>query len=89
MPDVSLFELADAVYGPLEVILMKAGKFDVPEYKKVVEHFNVVKYLERNSLLRPWIADQEKGLEFPDLRIKCVDGKLSVDVFAKLTNSFT
>ena len=35
------------------------------------------------------IADQEKGLEFPDLRIKCVDGKRSVDVFAKLTNSFT
>ena len=53
LPDVSLFELADAVYGPLEVIPMKAGKFDVPEYKKVVEHFNVVKDLERNSLLRP------------------------------------
>ena len=35
------------------------------------------------------IADQQKGLEFLDLRIKCVDGKLSVDVFAKLTNSFT
>ena len=35
------------------------------------------------------VADQEKGLEFLDLRIKCVDGKLSVDVFAKPTNSFT
>ena len=35
------------------------------------------------------IAGQEKGLEFLDLRIKCVDGKLSVDVFAKPTNSFT
>ena len=34
------------------------------------------------------VADQEKGLEFLDLRIKCVDGKLSVDVFAKPTNSF-
>ena len=30
------------------------------------------------------IADQERGLEFLDLRIKCVDGKLSADVFAKL-----
>ena len=35
------------------------------------------------------IADQEKGLEFLDLGIKCVDGKLSVGVFAKPTNSFT
>ena len=35
------------------------------------------------------IADQEKGLELLDLRSKCVDGKLSVDVFAKPTNSFT
>ena len=49
--NVSLFKLADVVYGPFEVIPMKAGKFDVPEYVKVVEHFNVVKDLERNSLL--------------------------------------
>ena len=35
------------------------------------------------------IADQEKGLEFLDLRIKCVDGKLSADIFGKPTNSFT
>ena len=35
------------------------------------------------------IADQEKGLEFLDLRIKCIEGKLSVDVFAKPINSFT
>ena len=35
------------------------------------------------------IADQEKGLEFLDLRIKCVDGKLSVDIVAKATNTFT
>ena len=35
------------------------------------------------------VADQEKSLEFLDLRIKCVDGKLSVDVFTKSTNSFT
>ena len=35
------------------------------------------------------IADQEKGLEFLDLRIKCVNSKLSADVFAKPTNSFT
>ena len=35
------------------------------------------------------IAEQRKGLEFLDLRIKCVKGKLSVDVFAKPTNCFT
>ena len=34
------------------------------------------------------MADQEKGLEFLDLTIKCVEGKLSVDIFAKPTNSF-
>ena len=35
------------------------------------------------------IADQEKCLEFLNLRIKCLEGRLSVDVFAKPTNSFT
>ena len=35
------------------------------------------------------VGDQEKVLEFLDLRIKCVDDKLSVDVFAEPTNSFT
>ena len=54
---VSLFELADAVYGLLEVIPMKAGKFDVPEYKKVVEQFSVVKDLEINSLLQTMKLD--------------------------------
>ena len=34
-------------------------------------------------------ADQEKGLEFVDLTIKCVEGKLSADIFAKHSNSFT
>ena len=35
------------------------------------------------------IADQKKCLEFLKLRIKCVEDRLSVDVFAKPTNSFT
>ena len=35
------------------------------------------------------IADQEKSLEFLDLRIKWVNVKLSVDVFAKPINNFT
>lgn len=35
------------------------------------------------------LADQEKGLKFLDLRIKCAEVKLSVDVFAKPANSFT
>ena len=30
---------------------MKAGKFDVSEYEKVVEHFNFVKDLERKSVV--------------------------------------
>ena len=51
LPDISLFNLADVIYGPLEVVPMKAGKFDVPEYQQVVEHFDCVKNLERNSLL--------------------------------------
>ena len=34
------------------------------------------------------IEDQEKALKFLDLRIKGVDGKLSVDICAKPTNSF-
>ena len=34
-------------------------------------------------------ADQKKGLEFPDVRIKCVEDILSKDVFAKPTNNFT
>ena len=33
------------------------------------------------------IADQEKGLKFLDLRIKCVEGELLVDFFTKPTNS--
>ena len=34
------------------------------------------------------IEDQEKDLEFLDLTIKCAEGKLSVYIFAKPTNSF-
>ena len=43
-------KLADVVYGPLEVIPMKSGKFDVLEYIKCPK-INVVKDLERSSLL--------------------------------------
>ena len=42
LPDVFLFKLADIIYGPLEVIPMKAAKFDVPEYGKVVEYLQTV-----------------------------------------------
>ena len=34
-------------------------------------------------------ADDINGLEFLDLKIKCLNGKLSVDVYSKPTNSFT
>ena len=35
------------------------------------------------------IADEVNGLEFRDLKIKRLNGKLSVDVYSKPTNSFT
>ena len=35
------------------------------------------------------VADEVNGLEFLDLKIKCLKGKLSVDVYSKPTNSFT
>ena len=34
------------------------------------------------------IADEVNGLEFLDLKIKCLNGKLSVDVYSKPTNIF-
>ena len=34
-------------------------------------------------------AAGDDGLEFLDLKLKMVNGKISVDVFSKLTNSFT
>ena len=34
------------------------------------------------------VADEVNGLEFLDLTIKCLKGKLSVDVYSKPTNSF-
>ena len=34
------------------------------------------------------VAD-ENGLEFLDLKLKIVEGKVNVDVYSKLSNSFT
>ena len=51
LPDISLFNLADVIYGPLEVVLLMGGKFDVMEYQLAVEHFNHVKNMDRSSLL--------------------------------------
>ena len=51
LPNICLFNLADVIYGPLEVVPMTARKFDVPEYQKVVKHFNCVKKLKRNTLI--------------------------------------
>ena len=49
--DICLFNLADVIYGPLEVVPMGAQKFDVPKYQEVVKHFNRFKKLERNALI--------------------------------------
>ena len=35
------------------------------------------------------IADEVNELEFLDLKIKCLNGKLSVNICSKPTNSFT
>ena len=35
------------------------------------------------------IVDDVNGLEFLDLKTKCLNDKLSVDVYSKPTNSFT
>lgn len=48
-PDISSFQLTDVIFGPLNVVPLKGNKFDVPEYKKVVEHFNIVQNIERND----------------------------------------
>ena len=50
LPDVSLFDLADVIYGPLKVVPLKSDKFNVPDYEKAVEHFNNVKSMDRNSI---------------------------------------
>ena len=51
------------------------------DYLKNVDEAGKIKFTMK-------IADQEKGLEFLNLRIKCVDGKLSVDDFAKPTKFY-
>ena len=50
-PDIPLFTLAEAIYGLLEVILVKGGRFDVPSYQAVVAQFNAVKSYDRESLI--------------------------------------
>ena len=49
--DICLFNLAGMTYSPLEVVLVRAQKLDVPEYQEVVKHFNCVKKLDRNTLI--------------------------------------
>ena len=51
LPDISVFSLVDVIYGPLEVVPLKGEKFNVPQYQQVVEHFNCVNKIKRNSVL--------------------------------------
>jgi len=51
LPDISVFNLTDVIYGPLEVISVRGGKFNVPNYEKVVEQFNNVKKIQWTNLL--------------------------------------
>lgn len=51
LPDISLFRLADVIYGPLEVTPVRGGRFDVPSYQAVVAHFNSIKSMDREGLI--------------------------------------
>ena len=42
---------ADIIYGPLKVVPLKSDKLKISDYEKAVEHFNVVKSLDRHSIL--------------------------------------
>ena len=50
-PDISTFQLTDVIYGPLNVVPVKGNKFDVLEYEDLVEHFNVVKIIQRSDII--------------------------------------
>ena len=41
--DICLFNLANVIYSPLEVVPVRARKFSIPEYQEVVKHFICVK----------------------------------------------
>ena len=41
--DICLFNLANVIYSPLEVVPVRAQKFSIPEYQEVVKHFSCVK----------------------------------------------
>ena len=56
------------------------GTDELPSY---LDYLNNVDEAEKIKFTME-IADQEKSLEFIDLEIKCVDGKLFVAVFANL-----
>jgi len=51
LPDISNFRLTDVIYGPLNVVPMKGGKFDVINYENVFNHYKSVKHLNRDSFL--------------------------------------
>ena len=51
LPAISVFNLQDIIYGPLEVVPMRAGKFNVTAYENIVKHFNHVNKLDRKSFM--------------------------------------
>ena len=51
---------------------------------------NYLNYLDDTSKIKFTMQlPDENGLEFLDLKLKIVESKINVDVYSKLTNSFT
>ena len=52
-PDEPLFELQDILAGPFDVIPLKGSvKFDVPMYSEIAAKFEIMRKLDRKSLLK-------------------------------------
>ena len=50
LPGITIFDIKYIIYGPLAAVPVRVRKFDVPKYEDVLEHFNIVKKLNRNLI---------------------------------------
>ena len=50
LPDIGIFKIQDVIDGPLEVLLWRGKKWDVPHYERVVVYFREVSGLDREAL---------------------------------------
>ena len=49
-PDVTVFPIHDIIYGPLEVVPMKSGRWNVPEYGELKTKFEICCSIDREAL---------------------------------------